>query len=214
MTFLKNAFEGQNHIWRYLLGILVVFVGYFIGQLIMMGILAMKVDFDISVLQDFESTMDFSVVGLDQNTGLILLLLMFIMALAALYFVVKFLHGKEFLKLVTTRRKVDYGKILFGFGFWLLVMLVMEAGSYFISPENYQFRGISADFFILIAISLLILPVQTSFEEIFFRGYIMQGTAYFVQNKWFPVVFSSVLFGLVHSLNPEVEKYGFWTMQS
>lgn len=214
MTYLKNAFEGQNHIWRYFLGILVIFIGYFIGQLIMMGILALRVDFDISVLQDFESTMDFSVVGISRNTGLILLLLMFITALAALYFVVKYLHQKEFAKLVTSSRKTDYSKIFFGFGFWLFVMLVMEVVSYFISPENYHYRGISSDFFILLAISLLILPVQTSFEEFFFRGYIMQGIAHFVHNKWFPLVSSSVLFGLVHSLNPEVEKYGFWVMQS
>lgn len=214
MTFLSHAFAGSNHLWRYFVGILVVFIGYFVGQLIMMAILAFNVNFDISVLQEFESSMDFSIVGLGKNTGLILLLLMFVTALVALYFVITLLHGKNFLRLVTSRIKVDYGKILFGFGFWLVVMLIMEAVSYFLSPEQYQYRGINTDFWILLLISIVILPVQTSFEELFFRGYIMQGVAFFVRNKWLPVVLSSLFFGLVHSLNPEVEKYGFWTMQS
>lgn len=212
--YLKNASEGKNDIWRYLLGIMIVLIGYFIGQLIMMGVLALKVNFDLSVLQDFETTMDFSLVGLSNNVGLILLLLMFFVGTLALYFVVQVLHRKEFFRLITPNQTINYKKIIFGFGFWLLVMLVMEAVTYMLTPENYEFRGIGLNFFVLLIISLTLLPIQTSFEELFFRGYIMQGLAYYVRNKWFPIILSSVLFGLVHTLNPEVEKYGFWTMQA
>ncbi len=212
--YFKHAFEGNNEIWRYIIGVVLVFVGYFVGQVVMLGIIGINVNFDMVLLQEFESSMDFSVVGLSNNAGLILLLLMFIFATLALYFVVKYLHYKDFLKLITPKETINYSKILFGFGFWLITMLVLEAVSYSITPENYEFRWHATNFIFLVMISLVLLPVQTSFEELFFRGYLMQGLAFFAKNKWLPILISSVLFGLVHSLNPEVEKYGFWTMQT
>ncbi len=56
------------------------------------------------------------------------------------------------------------------------------------------------------------IPLQAGFEEILFRGYLIQGFAFFSHNRWLPIVVTSVLFGLMHGLNPEVKEYGFLTM--
>ena len=40
----------------------------------------------------------------------------------------------------------------------------------------------------------------------------MQGFAVLLRNRWFSLVMTSVLFGLMHSLNPEVKEFGFLTM--
>jgi membrane protease YdiL (CAAX protease family) len=40
----------------------------------------------------------------------------------------------------------------------------------------------------------------------------MQGFAVMVRNRWFPLLITSVLFGLMHAFNPEVEEFGFFTM--
>lgn len=40
----------------------------------------------------------------------------------------------------------------------------------------------------------------------------MQGFAAMIRNRWFPIIMTSVLFGLMHSLNPEVKEFGFFTM--
>ena len=50
--------------------------------------------------------------------------------------------------------------------------------------------------------------MQTSFEEYFFRGYMMQGLGVLVKNRWFPLILTSVIFGLMHMANPEVDKLG------
>jgi uncharacterized protein len=42
----------------------------------------------------------------------------------------------------------------------------------------------------------------------------MQGLAFFTRHKSAAILGSSIFFGLVHGTNPEVEEYGFWTMQS
>lgn len=215
--FLNQGFKGANDWYRYILGIAFIFVSYFLGQIPLIGVLYAKFftnsDLGTSELSDFETNMDFEQMGVDKNLGFFLLILMFAFALGGLYLVVKYFHGKNFKDLITPRANINYEKIFFGFGFWLLLTIIMEAIYYSIDPNNYTFRWSGSSFVVLLLISLLFLPIQTSFEELFFRGYIMQGIAFFTKNKWLAILLSSIFFGLVHGTNPEVAEYGFWTMQ-
>jgi hypothetical protein len=58
----------------------------------------------------------------------------------------------------------------------------------------------------------LFVPFQAALEEVVFRGYLMQGFALLLKNRWFPLIITSVLFGLLHAFNPEVKEFGFFTM--
>ena len=60
----------------------------------------------------------------------------------------------------------------------------------------------------LITVSLFLLPFQTGFEETLFRGYLMQGFAKYFQNRWVPLLLTSLLFGSLHYFNPEVKAFG------
>ena len=42
----------------------------------------------------------------------------------------------------------------------------------------------------------------------------MQGFAVLIRNRWFPLLMTSVLFGLMHCINPEVKEFGFITMMA
>ena len=63
-------------------------------------------------------------------------------------------------------------------------------------------------FLILAVIAIVMIPLQTSFEEYFFRGYLMQGIGAMAKNKWVPLLLTSFVFGGLHFFNPEVEKLG------
>ena len=52
------------------------------------------------------------------------------------------------------------------------------------------------------------VPLQTSAEELFFRGYLMQGLGRIFPMRLLPFVITSTLFGLLHFANPEVDKLG------
>ncbi len=214
---LNQSFKGLNELWRYLIGILIVFCFYFLGQLPLYGIVFWKFSSDTSLgeeaLAQFESNLDFEMLGLNKNIGFLLLILMFGFALFGLYLVVKYLHKKDLKTYITSNERIDFRKIFFGFGLWMIISVLLEAISYLLSPETYSFRWIPDSFIPLLIISIVFLPIQTSFEELFFRGYIMQGLTFFAKNKWLPILLSSIFFGLVHGTNPEVAKYGFWTMQ-
>jgi len=41
----------------------------------------------------------------------------------------------------------------------------------------------------------------------------MKGIGLFAKSKWIPLIITSLLFGMVHSSNPEISKYGVVPMQ-
>ena len=52
-------------------------------------------------------------------------------------------------------------------------------------------------------LALILIPIQTSAEELFFRGYVLQGIGLHWKNIWVLSTISGLLFGLPHLLNPE-----------
>ena len=67
-------------------------------------------------------------------------------------------------------------------------------------------------FWKLAVIAILLIPLQTSFEEYLFRGHMMQGLGIISGNRWVPLLVTSVLFGIMHIANPEVEKLGYGSL--
>jgi uncharacterized protein len=214
--FLNQASTGVNEIWRYCVGIIGVLLMYFLGQIPFEIIKEMQIrkHTEIGTAEErlFLETMDFSILHLDKNVGLLLLLLMFIFAIGGLYLVVTKLHIKNFKDIITTRPTIDYKRVLYGFGVWAAIIAVSEWISYLLHPAGYKVIFDASSWFILVIICILILPIQTSFEELFFRGYIMQGIYHHTHKPWIAIVGSSLLFALMHGTNPEIAKYGFGIM--
>ena len=71
-------------------------------------------------------------------------------------------------------------------------------------PLELDFSGLS-----LIAGDPGRFRIQTSTEEFIFRAYLPQGITRFTPRFWLPWIIPAVVFGLLHSLNPEVDTYGF-----
>ena len=56
--------------------------------------------------------------------------------------------------------------------------------------------------------AIVLVPYQAGFEEIFFRGYLLQRFMLLGRSKWFLVPVSAVVFVLPHLANPEPWAYG------
>lgn len=144
-----------------------------------------------------------------ENRVLFELLLPFAIFLSLLLLYVKFVHKQTIKSLTTARKKVDWGRIFFAFGLWATITVAMTAIAYYSKPDNYELNFKPVPFAILAAISIILIPVQTSFEEYLFRGYLMQGIGVATRSRLAPLIITSVVFGLMHAANPEVEKLGF-----
>ena len=140
------------------------------------------------------------------------MLLIFVSTMIGIILVVKYIHKLRMIDITTTRAKVDWKRIFFSFALWSVMSAVLTIASYFGSPEDFVVNFKPIPFLILVFISFTLLPIQTSAEEYIFRGYLMQGLGLLAGNRWFPLVITSVMFGLMHIMNPEVEKMGYIIM--
>lgn len=201
--YIQQAFKYQNEFWRYLIGVLVVIVAVIAGQLPFVAAIIMKEGLDFQHLDEAEMLQI-----LDPNLSFFLILLPFAVALLALFFIVRTLHGQPIKALTTARKKVDWERFFFGFGLVAIFSIAVTSIDYYISPEDYVWNFDPIPFAILVVIAVLMVPLQTSMEEYFFRGYLMQGIGTLVKNRWLPLILTSVVFGGLHFFNPEVTKLG------
>lgn len=132
--------------------------------------------------------------------------LAFFLVLLLLY--VRFAHKQTITSLTTARPRIDWKRIFTSFFIWGGINTVLIVSAYFISPENFKLNFQPEAFLILFAIAIILIPMQTSFEEYLFRGYLMQGLGLATRSTLFPLLFTSVMFGVMHIANPEVEKMG------
>ena len=203
--FIEQSIRKDNPFWKYLLGSAIIIGMSFIGQLpLIIAIMTKTMTTGESYPMTQEAVMHF----LESNLTLFLLLLSFVFAFAAIVFVVKFFHKQTMLSVTTSRNKVDWGRIGFSFGIWASISIVSTLVYYFLNPDLYIVDFKPLPFAVLVLIAVVLIPFQTSSEEYIFRGYLMQGFGNLAKNKWFPLVMTSLIFGAMHYLNPEVDKIG------
>jgi membrane protease YdiL (CAAX protease family) len=145
----------------------------------------------------------------DSNINLVLILLPFVGGLICLLLAVKFMHKQSITQLTTSRKKIDWKRFWFVFLFWGILSSGLVLMDYYMSPEDYVVNFNLKPFIILCVIAIILVPLQTSFEEYLFRGYLMQGLGVLTKRRWIPLIVTSVVFGTLHIANPEVEKLGY-----
>lgn len=205
--YIKQAFKVEHDWWLYLVGVLLIFIGSQLGQipfLIAIITKSMANGGDLSSL-DYDAIMSI----LDLNLSLFLLLLSFAIGLVVVFLVVKYIHKQTLRSLTTSRAKIDWSRFWFAFLIWGVTTACFILLEYYSSPENYTFNFKPIPFLILVLISVVFIPLQTSFEEYLFRGYLMQGLGVLAKNRWVPLIFTSTIFGLLHIANPEIDKLGY-----
>ena len=126
-----------------------------------------------------------------------------------LLFWVKYFHQQSLVSFTTSRSKIDWKRVFFSFSLWAAFLITTILISYFNNPEGYIYNFKLVPFLIFLFLALILIPLQTSFEEYFFRGYLMQGIGLATKSRWVPFFFTSIAFGLMHIANPEVGKMGY-----
>ncbi|MEK8180018.1 CPBP family intramembrane glutamic endopeptidase [Flavobacterium buctense] len=207
--FLENRNKTHNSVLNYLLGFFIIAVFYMLGQIpLAIAVVVKTLSSGKSMPTNEEEIMKI----FSPNTTLFLMLLIFVSTMIGIVLVVKYLHKLKMIDITTSRDKVDWQRIFFSFSIWSSFTVLSTLAFYFSSPESFVLNFKLVPFLILLLISFTLLPIQTSAEEYIFRGYLMQGLGLLAKNRWFPLVTTSLMFGLMHILNPEVQKMGYIIM--
>ncbi len=208
MNFLKNAQQGNNHFRSYLFTLaLVIFSFLFLGLIPMLLHAFIKTMINGSQSSDFVEMEDL----FGSNLELFYLLVPFAFALGALLIGIRFIHGRSVLSVFTSRSRFDWSRFFVAAGIWMLVMCILLIVSILIG-QPIEWNLDPSTFIPLLLISLLIIPIQTTAEEVLFRGYFMQGFGQLYKKGFISILLTGVLFGLMHGGNPEVAELGYGVM--
>jgi membrane protease YdiL (CAAX protease family) len=198
-AYLRQAQCGRNEFWRYLV-VNTGIIGVSFGVSIILVIIAFFVEGTLAYQQFSPLTL------------LWVSMLPFPFALAGLWAGIRFLHGRSLRSLITPWERLNWKRLLFSAGGWFLLSGLIDGALAFIQPGNYVFSFNWRDWLPYFLLSFILIPIQTSTEELLFRGYLPQGLSLLTKGVWLPLIVPSAVFGLLHGLNPEVGLYGMALM--
>lgn len=199
--YIEQAYKGDTSWWKVLITFSLA-AGVFIYNFVMYFLMSKE-----EMEQLYKSMRE-----LPNNLSLIVNLLPFVLLLFFLFLLVRTLQQRNIISLTTSRENIDFKRFLFSFGLIVSLTLIGFFISYFMNNSEIKWNFNPIKFSILFLISILFFPFQIGFEEYLFRGFTMQQLGIISKNRWFPLIFTSVVFGLFHSANPEVDKMGFGVM--
>jgi membrane protease YdiL (CAAX protease family) len=195
--FIDLARLGKNNWWRYVLGVALI-LGTPVALAIIANMLYDRIGYHVFGLNN--TIISFVEVG---GFGACLII--------GVLLAVKVIHLRPFLTLITPHQFVDWKKLAKSFGLFLGLIALATFIDYLLNPSTYEFRLKPDRFLVFAPVALILTPIQTTAEELLFRGYLLQCMALLTRNRAALMLASGVLFMLPHLANPEMIA-GFWPM--
>ncbi|HMK54965.1 MAG TPA: type II CAAX endopeptidase family protein [Methanobacteriaceae archaeon] len=200
LSFLENAKTGENSWWRYLLTVFGSLGLASIAAGVLIAIVAAV--YTIFYFPGITATRLNTLISISNPLFLILLTgVTYAFAFILFYLFIRFLHHKNFKILLNYGENFRWKMLFKGAFLWFLILCLLTLPDLLVNPGVYQFSPDFRAFSILLILSFLAFPVQATFEEILFRGYLMQGFSLISKKPVVPLLVTSLLFGLVHFFN-------------
>ncbi|MFO7574575.1 MAG: CPBP family intramembrane glutamic endopeptidase [Bacteroidales bacterium] len=214
MNHLQASFQGKNQFWRYLVMIVaLILAANTIGALPMLFFYFKAMLTNPSVSAEIaKNPADLTVLGVGPVTALVLMLVPFLAVFFAYALLIKPLNERSFLQTISGAGSFRWGRCISGTFFWALISAFYLVFFIGLEPDNFRLNNTGSSLIPLILVTMALIPFQAGSEEIIMRGYLFQGFYRLLPRKWFPLIMTSVVFGLLHAFNPEVKDFGFMTM--
>jgi membrane protease YdiL (CAAX protease family) len=198
-TYLEAGKQGKNTWVRYLLGVVFIFFMWFgVGS---WASLALG-----SLLGAPAGQIATEASSAGPIVGYLIISVSFPFFLLGTVLAVALIHRRNPLTLVAGRRSVDWGRVGTGFGVLFALVVLSTFVEFLVYPSSFSLGPSLATFVPFALLALILTPIQTTAEEVFFRGYLVQGASLISFNFLFLAVASGVLSMAPHLLaNPELD---------
>jgi membrane protease YdiL (CAAX protease family) len=204
--FLDAVYRGKNRGWRYLLGITVILVCWQV-----LGLVPLAIALFLAVAQGVvprEAVLQPEAVDvlalLPPLWRYFALNGMFLCFLGGLVLAVRTVHRRRVRTLISPDGSVDYRRFFAAFGLWFGLMSLASLVEYGLDPERFSLTFEPLPWFVLLLTAPLLTLIQAGTEELFFRGYLLQGLGLLTRRPWVLILLSSVVFAVPHFFNPEM----------
>ncbi|MCX4183067.1 CPBP family intramembrane glutamic endopeptidase [Bacillus amyloliquefaciens] len=204
-TFVRPA-EGRNSVSRYLLSLLVIVGLFFFGSILTVFYMFLTSAFNPSLTINWdEGALS------DPLADIYLQHIVYFIVIPGIWIAVRFIIKRRFLSIITPNQSLNWKRIFFGFGTYVVLMFVAGLIDFTIHPDRFMLQEFHASrFLLLLAAAVLLVPIQTSAEEFLFRGFLLQFAGKLTANAVVLTVIIGGLFGALHFGNPEMENGALW----
>lgn len=201
--YLDAVHQGKNDWWRYVLsGMLILFFWAFLGSLpwLMLGI-------DLPSETGGATASD-----RDRLVQYVLINLSFCCFWAGLFLAMKQIHQRRFRSLIHATARIRWRRLAQGCIVWLGLTAVTYSLEALSHPSQFSLTFRPGAWLAILPLALILTPIQAATEELFFRGYLLQGLSLLTRNRWLLIGSSTGIFGWLHLGNPEVaaSSHFFW----
>ena len=205
-TYVEAARRSGHRWWHYLLGLAVILFAW----LVVGSVATVLVAFALGGREGIAAVgqTDSSVLG--PLGGFLVVMAGFPFFLAGILIAVTLVHRRHPRTLVTARERISWRRVGQGFVAWFApCCLVLGLGQYLLYPDEFSFAPDLATFALFVPLALFFTAIQTTTEELFFRGYVVQFANLVWANRVFLALVSAVIFTIPHLLNPEAQAGGW-----
>ncbi len=206
MKFLDLAKLGRTSVGLYLGGVALLVILYILGNLPLL--------FDLQynykgLLFDPENPMFISTYG--SVRLLFAMLLPFVLVFFGLVLYLRFAHQRPVLSIFTTAKRFRWWRFFFFSGFLLLFFFTTTFLEAQLTGDTQQIRWNFkfSEFWPLLCVGGLMIPLQAAAEELIFRVYALQGLYLRTKSAWASILISALLFAFMHISNPEIAAMGY-----
>lgn len=213
MNHLQLSFSDKTYKQRILLFILcIVLIGVtlFVQMIATSFSVLIAYSFEMGSLSMLPSMA--ALAEIDKNVFLLAIAIPFAIALLFLLLIVRAIYGHKFSQIVNGTKSVRWKRVTFAFALWFGLMGLHLIGTLLINAESLTLQFDLKQFIPLLLISICLLPLQTTFEEVLIRGHLAQGVAMLTRSRWLSLLFPAFIFTILHINNPEVTAYGMEIM--
>ncbi|MEI2716165.1 MAG: CPBP family glutamic-type intramembrane protease [Candidatus Nanopelagicales bacterium] len=201
-SYLDWSNSGRSSGWRYLSGALLILIIWFIGQALLVIVGALALGAEITPAGEIR--------GIPQWWVLLISVGSFIPFFIATPLIVRFILDRPALTVVTPFRRISPRLMLWGGALWLVAVILPSIPVLITRSADLTWNYQPGVFWPALGVAIVLLIFQTTAEELFFRGYLLQWFGKKFTGAWFLGVASGVLFALPHLANPEVAEADGW----
>jgi uncharacterized protein len=215
--FLENAWKGIENPTSQVLAIGLTWLIFFVigGSVMLIPVGVLWLTDPARALAYMADPMNFSLLGIDMILVFVMLMGQFLVGLGGLWLVERTVMKKKFIWLATGFKRFRFRRMLAAMGLWMGLMAVYQLVTYLIDPSSVTLTVDMGRFLIFLPIAIVLVPLQSAFEELAVRGQLMQGLARLAPRQpYLPLFLSALIFAILHVMNKEVQVYGAGLMMA
>ncbi|WP_413298866.1 CPBP family intramembrane glutamic endopeptidase [Bacillus sp. 1P10SD] len=208
-NFIKMN-QGKNNWKRYLLSFVIIIFFIFLGSIMYMFALSVFAEADGDPNSYFDR-IEFVGVHVNPLYDFVLTHINYVFWVLGFVITIRLIHKRSFKTLITPNQKINWRRIFWGFSIFFCLVSGTTLIDFILNPGDYSFNNIKfEDFLQLFFFVLILTPLQTTAEEVFFRSYLMQWFGRKINHSLLLSIIVGSIFGMLHFSNPEMNYSAFF----